>query len=503
MVATDTLEDSFPGSTKFSQEIVSLSGWVVLIFVICQVPHSHPLHCIAGISGEGAGTRSPHCMNLLRFYPLKGLPKQGQLWSWISFDVANQSFTLIVNTLLFSIFFGAVVVQDTGTDDRWWSIAYGSSMVLAALLSPLAGAAADERAWKKSGLIVTGLICSIFTCALALIQPGQIWLALLLYIPANFAFAIGENFLAAFLPTLARNHEVGRVSGFSWGLAYFAALLLLGATAVCMAVFKLETPEQWRPFFVGAGLWFLLFTIPTMLRLREPAVAREVHQGQSLLKIGFVRLGQTLKHLRGFRDLAMLMFASFFCGTGMTVVVSFASKLAGEYGFGQEKLVIFMAVITVSGIVGTFIPMMFQDRVGHRKMTAILLLVWIGSAVGFAGYANLYESHALRGDGSVFPTWPLWLIGNLLGFGLGSLGSANRAFVGFLAPPEKAAEMFGIWGMMFKLAAVMTFPFAWVKDTVGTPEALMLLGGFLGIALLLTLFIDEKRGHRAANGAVT
>ncbi|WP_193211921.1 MFS transporter [Luteolibacter marinus] len=442
-------------------------------------------------------------INFRRFYPLQGLPKQEQLWSWISFDVANQSFTLIVNTLLFSIFFSAVVVRDTGTDDRWWSIAYGSSMVLAALLSPLAGAAADERAWKKRGLIATGLMCSLFTCGLALVQPGQIWLALLLYIPANFAFAIGENFLAAFLPTLARHDEVGRVSGFSWGLAYFAALLLLGATAVCMTVFHLETPEQWRPFFVGAGLWFFLFTIPTLLGLREPAVVREVHPGKNLLTSGFVRLGETLGHLKGYRDLAMLMFASFFCGTGMTVVVSFASKLAGEYGFNQEKLVIFMAVITVSGIVGTFVPMLFQDRVGHRRMTAALLVVWMGSAIGFAGYAHLYESHAAAGDGSAYPTWPLWLIGNLLGFGLGSLGSANRAFVSYLAPPEKAAEMFGIWGLMFKVAAVMTFPFAWVKDTMGTPPSLVLLGGFLGVALLLTLFINEKRGHAAAmTGAV-
>ena len=41
----------------------------------------------------------------MNLYPLKGLPQQRQIWSWISYDVANQSFTLIVNTLLFSVFF--------------------------------------------------------------------------------------------------------------------------------------------------------------------------------------------------------------------------------------------------------------------------------------------------------------------------------------------------------------------------------------------------------------
>jgi UMF1 family MFS transporter len=441
-------------------------------------------------------------MNLRRIYPLRGLPKQQQLWSWISYDVANQSFTLIVNTLLFSIFFSEVVVRDDSRDDRLWAVTYGVSMLLAALASPIAGAAADERRCKKSGLIVTGLICSVFTCLLAFIQPGQIWLAMLLYIPANFAFALGENFLASFLPSLARQDEVGKVSGFSWGCAYFAALMLLVATAGGMLAMQMEKSYQWRPFFVFAGLWFIAFTIPTVLWLKEPVVDQTRHSGVNVLKVGFIRLAETLKHLRNYRDLAMLMLASLFYGTGMSVVVFFASKLAGEYGFTSTKMVIFVAVITVSGIIGTIIPMMFQDRFGHRKSTVLLLLVWILAASGFALYAHLHEMHALKADGSSYPTWPLWLIGNLLGFGLGSLGSANRAFVGYLSPPDRAAEMFGIWGLMFKLAAIMTFPFAWMKDTVGTPQALVLLAGFLGVGLVITLFINEKRGHAAAESGI-
>lgn len=437
-----------------------------------------------------------------KFYPLKGLPQQRQLWSWISYDVANQSFTLIVNTLLFSIFFSEVVVRDNAKDDTLWAITYGVSMLLAALASPLAGAAADERAWKKKGLIATGLVCSFFTCLLGLIQPGQIWLAMALYIPANFAFALGENFLASFLPSLARQDQVGRVSGFSWGCAYFAALMLLVVTAGGMIVMDLQKSEQWRPFFIFAGLWFIAFTIPTVLWLKEPVIDQDQHSKSNILTVGFVRLGETLKQLKNYRDLAMLMLASLFYGTGMSVVVFFASKLAGEYGFTAAKMVIFVAVITVSGIIGTIIPMMFQDRVGHRKSTIFLLGVWIFAACSFALYAHLHELHELKADGSTYPTWPLWLIGNLLGFGLGSLGSANRAFVGYLAPPDRAAEMFGIWGLMFKLAAIMTFPFAYMKDTVGTPQALILLAGFLGVGLILTLFINEKRGHAAAQSGV-
>ena len=443
---------------------------------------------------------APLPMNILRrLYPLDQLPRQRQLWAWISFDVANQSFTLIINTLLFSIFFSQVVVRNDAIDDRIWALTYGGSMLLTALVSPLAGAAADERAWKKRFLIGSGLICGLLTCALGWIRPGQIGWAVLIYIPANFAFSIGENFLASFLPSLAKPNQVGRVSGFSWACAYGAALVLLILTAGSMILFHLEAPNAWRPFFVFAGLWFIAFTIPAYLWLEEPQVVQTLHPRRNLFTAGFVRLAETLREFTRYRDLGLLMLSSLFYGTGMSVVVFFASKLAAEYGFQQVDLVVFVAVITVSGIIGTIVPTLYQDRFGHRRSVVIFLLIWLLTALGFALYAHLHEVHALSGAAGRYPTWPLWGIGNLLGFGLGSLGSSNRAFVSYMAPPNREAEVFGIWGLMWKLSAVTTFPFAWVKDTVGTAQALLVLAAFLTVGLVLTLRIDERRGLAAAH----
>ncbi len=427
------------------------------------------------------------------------MPRQGQIWSWISFDVANQSFTLIINTLLFSIFFSEVVVRTPAIDDRIWALTYGTSMLLTALLSPIAGAAADARAWKKRCLIGTGLTCSLFTCGLAFIQPGQIWLAVLLYVPANLAFSIGENFLASFLPFLGPSNKIGRVSGFSWAISYSSALVLLLITAALMLGLDLRHADQWRPFFVVAGLWFLVFTIPTLVWLKEPPLEEAPDAQENILVAGFSRLRDSLRHVYQYRDLAVLLAASLFYATSMSVVVFFASKLAAEYGFNQVKLVLFVAVITVSGIFGTILPTLYQDRFGHRRTTVVLLLVWLATALGFALYAYLHQVYSARGELATFPVWPLWVVGNLLGFGLGALGTANRAFVGYLAPPERTAEAFGLWGLTLKVSAIMTFPFAWVRDTAGTPSALLVLAGFLVVGLLLTMMVDEKRGYLAAH----
>ncbi|MCW5556941.1 MAG: MFS transporter [Verrucomicrobiae bacterium] len=427
-------------------------------------------------------------------YPLSGFPGQRQIWSWISFDVANQSFTLIINTLLFSIFFSAVVVRDDALDDRLWAVTYGASMLLCALVSPVVGAMADERAWKKAGLIGTGILCGLLTCGLAFIRPGQIALAMALYIPANLTFALGENFLASFLPALARPQDMGRVSAFSWGCAYTAALLLLILTAAAMLGTGRMNPGQWRPFFVFAGAWFLVFLIPTLLWLREPAAPARTPGDRNVFLSGFSRLVESLRAISGHRDLALLLAASLFYGTGTSVVIFFASKLAAEYGFTQVRLVLFIAVITVSGILGTLVPMKYQDRVGHRRTTLGLLVLWLVTTAGFAGYAFLRESGSPAGASN----GPMWLVGNLLGFGLGSLGAANRAFVGYLAPKGREAETFGLWGMVFKLSAIMTFPFAWMKDVAGTPAALLLLAGFVAVGLALTLLVNEHRGRAAA-----
>lgn len=432
----------------------------------------------------------------MNLYPLAGMPKQRQLWGWISYDIANQSFTLIINTLLFAIFFGKIVVQDDSLDDRIWALTFGTSMLLTAVASPIAGALVDRFGWKKRFLIGSGVCCGILTCLLGFLPPGNIAMAVLLYIPANFFYSLGENFLASFLPVVASPKSLGRVSGFSWGCAYFAAILLLMLTAGAMHLHNLVDPAAWRPFFVFAGAWFLLFTIPTYLWLPEPPADDSSPREATDLNIftaGFQALAETVRSTQRHRDLRVLLAASLIYGTAMSVVVFFAGKIAEEYGFRETKLVLFVAVITISGVFGTLLPMLYQDSVGHRKSTLLLLGVWLFTTLTFAGYAAYYDSM----NGAV-PSWPLWVIGNLLGFGLGSLGSANRAFVGYLAPPGHEGSVFGLWGMTFKLSAIMTFPFAWVRDTMGTPASLLLLAGLVLAGIVLTTMVDETRGRALA-----
>jgi UMF1 family MFS transporter len=69
-----------------------------------------------------------------------------------------------------------------------------------------------------------------------------------------------------------------------------------------------------------------------------------------------------------------------------------------------------------------------------------------------------------------------------------------------LTPPDRSGEFFGLWGLVFKLAAVLVIPFGYVKDAWGTWQAMIVLAGMLLVGLLLTMMIDEGRGEDAAKG---
>jgi UMF1 family MFS transporter len=427
--------------------------------------------------------------------PISHLPNRGQIWAWISFDVANQSFTLLINTVLFSLFFTEVVYTQPDKE-AVWSYVFAGSMLLVVLASPVAGAIADDRSCKKQWLLGTGVVCAALTCLFAVLGPDSLWLALLLYVPANFCFNIGENFLASFLPQLARREDMARVSGFSWCIAYLAALALLIITVGAITVFGLQDSRRFGPLFIFAGVWFLAFSIPTLLFLRE-AKANAPSPGNPLV-IGFTRLIESAKSTAQFRDLAVLLLGSFFYGVAMSTVISFASLLVKELRFNVTKTVIFIAVVTIAGVVGTVIPAYFQDRLGHKRTIVSLLMVWLVATSGFAYYAWEHARGQAQSPPVVVAQWPMWVFACLIGFGLGSLGSANRAFVAYLTPRARSAEVFGLWGLTFKLSAVGTVPFGVMMSRVGMPAALLTLCGFVLVGLFVTLFVNERRGADAA-----
>jgi MFS transporter, UMF1 family len=433
-----------------------------------------------------------------------GIPNRREVWAWGMYDLANQSFTLLINTLFFAVYFREVVVQDPQRGVALWGTIFAASMLLVVVASPIVGAIADSRAWKKAFLVITGVICGTLTCALGFTGPGLVIVAIALYIPANFCYNIGENFLASFLPQIATSSNMGRISAIGWTMGYIGALLLLLCSVAMMFLFGWQTVAQWWPFFLFAGIWFLIFMIPTLLFLHEKANPDPAAARHNILRLAHRRIRDTVTHARRYRHLVRFFSAFFLYGMGVQTVIVFAGIIIREdFNFDPLRLVIFVLQLTVTAGAAAIFTSRYQDHLGHRRTIVIFLVVWIVSALGLT-LMTLMGPEQMRQN-----EWLFWVLANGVGLGLGGIGTASRALVGVFTPAHKTAEFFGLWGMVFKSAGVIG-PLAFgqfkglltgIAPRLATPLPLLLLAGFFAAGLLLLLRVDEREGLRAAREA--
>lgn len=420
--------------------------------------------------------------------PFKGLDNPKTVCAWGLYDLANQSFTLLINTLLFSVYFKEVVVSDPQRGDSLWSLTFAGSMLIVVVLSPVLGAVADCRAWRKRFLIWTGIGCAALTASFGLIKPGAVVFAILLYIPANVFYQIGENFLASFLPSVSTPKTLGRVSATGWAMGYIGALLLLLVTITAMTQLGMMPPEKWRPFFVFAGIWFLINMIPAARALQEPP-AEPLHGSKTLAGEAVVRMRDTIRSAGQFHQLVRFFAAFFVYGMGVQVIIAFAAIIARDFGFDTKLLVIYVLQITVTAGIAAIATAKYQDRVGVKATLIFYLAIWIISAGGLLGMSVIPGT----------PSWVFWVVGNGIGFGIGGIGTASRSVVARFTPAHKTAEFFGLWGMVYKFAGVVgVVSFGQVKAWIGMPTSLGLLMGFFVVGLIAIMAVDERKGYKAA-----
>jgi UMF1 family MFS transporter len=97
-----------------------------------------------------------------------------------------------------------------------------------------------------------------------------------------------------------------------------------------------------------------------------------------------------------------------------------------------------------------------------------------------------------------------WIAANLVGLCLGSSQSAGRALVGYLSPAARRAEFFGLWGLAVKLSAILgplTYGLASWISRGDHRLALLLIGGYFVLGLVILAGIDVGRGRGAALAA--
>jgi UMF1 family MFS transporter len=413
-----------------------------------------------------------------------------EVFAWAGYDFANSGYTTVVLTAVFNAYFVGVVAAGADWATFGWTLTLGASNALVMLAMPLIGAYADLRARKKWLLAISTAGCLAGTVALAAVGPGDVALAVGAIIVSNFFFMVGVALVAAFLPELARDDALGKVSGWGWGFGYVGGLITL---ALCLAY------VQWAQAH-GAGAaefvpmtmlitaaMFALGATPTLLILRERAHPQADTRLGHFVQQSSARLLGTLRHLGTYRDFARLLACGVFYQAGVMVVIALAAIYAQEVmNFTFVQTMLLVLVVNVTAAIGAFGFGYVQDAIGHKPALALTLALWLAMVL----VAGLATSSAL-----------FWLAANLAGLAMGSSQSAGRAMVGLFAPADRLAEFYGLWTFATQLAAIVG-PITYGAVVFATDNnhrlGIVLTGGFFVAGLLALTTIDVARGRRAA-----
>lgn len=432
-------------------------------------------------------------------------PKR-EIFGWAMFDFANSSYTTVIVTVVYAIVFPQIIVGDAPEyrmGNLLWSIGLSLSYVIVVATAPILGAIMDFSASKKKFLFASYLFTILLTAALFFVRPGDVWLGVTLLVLSNYGFAAGESFAGAFLPDLGPPEDLGKISGFAWGIGYIGGLI---STALVLEIVKpgggLTNPDNPSLPFIGpvTAAFFLLAGIPTFLLLKERGTAQTLPAGETMFKIGFHRLFATLKEIGDFRDLTIFLASLFFSQAGLYVVISFAFIYGAQvihWSAGAMAMMFIITQFTAAG--GAILFGLLQDRIGSIRTYMMTLVLWIVAVALIYGTNDLttWINETFAKD---YKAESIFLfIGCLAGLGLGATQSAGRAIVGIFSPESKSGEFFGFWGQSSKLSAIVgVLGTGLLQNMIGLQKAILFTVVLFILGMIVSFYVNEARGRKMA-----
>lgn len=422
--------------------------------------------------------------------------RKREILAWAMYDVANQAYTTVVISFIYSAFFVAYIVPQSATwQDAYWSIALIGSTILAMLLSPWIGQRIDEGASKKRLLAWSTIICATFTSALVFVSPGDVWLGVALILVTNTAWMLGEAIISTFLPDISARKNMGLISGLGWGVGYIGGLISMVLVTIVMVT---ADPEAERSLFVAQHQWsmvaisvyFVLFAIPTFVLLQDRR--RPIIKKQNRLpwyeSLNLRKLSQQQPIL-----LRFLMAFVFYMAGVQTVIKFIGIYSSGELGLTQADLVGVFLATQLSAMTGAVTFGLVEHKFGARPTLFTVIGIWLVAILAMYSLPTLVElsgwcvAHLFMG------------VALLAGTGIGAIQASSRSLVGQLTTSTQGGSSFGWWGVFNRLAMMMAATFGVVADMFSRQSALLMVIGFFVVGALLLMRVPLKAGTAAAD----
>ncbi|MDQ1303126.1 MAG: transporter, family, partial [Pseudomonadota bacterium] len=392
--------------------------------------------------------------------------------AWAFYDWGNSAFSLLVVTVFVPLMLGSFWNDGAPSPVTTFRLGVGNGIASAVvvLLAPLLGAMTDRAGRRKPWLAAFTGLGVLATTGLAAVGPGGWQLALLCFVLGSIGFFAANSLYDALLIDVAAPQDWDRASALGYALGYLGSALLFLLSIAMLArpgQFGLASAvESTRLSFLLVAIWWAVFSLPLLLRVRERRPVRGAVASGSL-RAGFRQLYRTLQAVRSQPQLLRFLLAYWLYIDGVYTII----KMAVDYGLSQG---LSSTEVTGAILVTNFIGFpaaigfgLLGERVGARRGIYLALLIYI-----VATTAAVFMKTAAD----------FYVLAITIGLVQGGVQSLSRSLYARLIPPESRGEYFGFYNMMGKFSSI-------VGPVLAGTAALVSGSQRIGILSILILFV--------------
>lgn len=368
-----------------------------------------------------------------------------QVLSWAFYDWANSAFATVVLSGFFPIFFKQFwsAGVDASASTFRLGVANSISSLIVVLMAPILGAIADRVGGRKRFLAAFAALGALCTGSLFLVGQGQWWIASLAFVVGVLGFAGANVFYDALLIAVSGEDNRERVSALGFSLGYLGGGVLF-AVNVLMTLnphwFGLsDAAEAVRWSFLSVSIWWLLFTIPLLVWVPEPAALADGTRGH-WMRDSFRELLQTIRDLGAHRNLVRFLIAYWLYIDAVDTIIRMAVDFGLSVGLDSGDLIKALLMTQFIGFPAALVFGLIGQRLGAKAGILIALSVYILVTL----YAVFLDT-----------AQEFFVLAAVIGLVQGGVQALSRSLYSRLIPPERAAEFFGFYNMLGKFAAVL------------------------------------------------
>ena len=414
-------------------------------------------------------------------------------WGWAMYDWANSSYSLVISTAIFPIYYAAVMDGvgkmnfpffggDISTTAAYTFVVAAAFLTIS-LITPYLSAL-SEISGKKKSFMRAFIYCGSMACAgMFFFTESTMWWGLLSPYLASLCFSGSLVFYNSYLPEIAKIEDQDSLSARGFALGYLGSSLVLIASLVFI-----QNPD-WlgisdvalvtRLSFVFVGIWWLCWGEFALYRLPQ-GVSILIEKNKGYVRESYLRLFLVFKEFNKINGLNRFLLGFFFASAGVQTVILIASLFGTKVlGLDSSSLILTILLIQFVAILGSWLFAKLSETYGNIRSLILASALWVVICV-LAFFVN--------------SELQFYLLGASVGLVMGGLQSLGRSTFSKMLPLEdEHVTYFSFFDIAEKLATVLGMvAVGWVETVTGDLRlSPLVLSVFFLIAMFLWFGVNK------------